>query len=80
MDLILISAYHNEPHSRRLTGIDITVDYSGRQAEISVFGIPPLSADAQDHGIRAELGRLAEAILNATRNPKGIIAQSPKRD
>jgi hypothetical protein len=80
MDLIFISAYHNEPHSRSLTGIDITVDYSGRQAEVSVFGIPPLSEDAQGHGIRAEPGRLAEAILTATRNPKEIIAHPPNQN
>jgi len=74
MSHIFISTYHSEPHSRLLTGIGFTVDYSGRQAEVSILEMPPLSAEVQNDGIRAELVRLGEAILNAAQNPQGVSA------
>jgi hypothetical protein len=74
MAQIFINVWHSEPHSRALIGIDFSVDYSERQAEVSILGMPSLSEEAQNDGIQAELVHLAEAILSAVRNPQGIIA------
>jgi hypothetical protein len=78
---IFINTYHHEPSSSALTGLNLTVQYPGGEAEVSILDIhPPLPVEGQEDGIRAVLLRLAEALTSAAQNPHGITPSPRPRD
>src|SRR5271165_802967 len=76
MSTILIGNRHFDLQGR-LTGFDFAVQYGGPQIEVSMLGIPPISDQEQEDGIRVELLRLGEAIARAAQSPKRA-SESPR--
>ena len=76
MATIYIDCFHHEPHSEDLTGLDFTIVYrADTRAQVSVAEMPPIPAAEQERGIRDELRRIGEAIVQAARSPQGIVGQ-----
>jgi hypothetical protein len=71
---IFVDCSHYEPHSHVLTGLNLTVQYDGSQAEVSILEMIPLPEPEQERGIRAELLKLGQAIVQAAQSPQGVVA------
>jgi hypothetical protein len=71
---IFIDCFHHEGSRGAITGLNLTVSYSGITAEVSVPDMPPLSEPGQSEAVRAAILRLGQAIVEAAQSPQGIHA------
>jgi hypothetical protein len=70
---IFVGPLDYDPALGTLTGLTATVQYDEAQAAVSILKTIHLSAsEALDAGIRAELLRLGQAIIQAAQSPQGI--------
>ena len=63
-----------KPGGDDVTGVEFSIEYApGRQAEVSILDMPPVSGSAPFAEFRAELVRLAQAIEKMAQEPRGIL-------
>jgi hypothetical protein len=75
MPTVFINCHHYEPGPHHtLTGLEFEIAYEGSTAEVSIQEMPVISESEHDPGIRAELVRLGQAIVQAAQSPQGVVS------
>jgi hypothetical protein len=72
----MVSVFINHTHHTRndaaLTGVHFTVNYRGKQAQVSILGMPPLAETEQIEAVQQVLRELGQAVLDAAQSPRSI--------
>ncbi len=77
MSRVYVTSHHFEPHSHTLNGVTLHVQFEGGSAEVSMLDMPGIPEAEQPSGLRAAILRLGEAIVQAAKDPNGIVGHRP---
>jgi hypothetical protein len=74
---IYINTTHHDLHTNpdAVRGLRFTVDYTGKQAEVSMLGLPSMPSEMD--AFREEIRQLGQAMIDASRDA-GSVFWHPK--
>lgn len=72
MATVFIEAFDRDMSTNNVIGVTLRIQYGTKNSEITMLGIPPLSAQDTDAGLRAEILALGQALMQAAQTPQAI--------